>query len=92
MRIADFSDPHLDNFMGLVFDNAERQTGDYRFSQAIAEIVERHEYSGMLVPGVQGNPTQRYNNLILFQPEARWRDWLNRGRSPERINDILDPR
>jgi len=42
-------------------------------------------FDGMLVPGVRGDQSTRYDNVVLFRPHDRWQDWLTEGCSPQRL-------
>lgn len=46
------------------------------FSQTLAQIVGQR-FDGMMVPGVRGDGTFTYHNIVLFRPESRWRAWLD---------------
>jgi hypothetical protein len=96
IRLSDFSEPSLDNFIHITFDYAEHgmRSGrinkeDYVFSQVVANIVECQGYSGMIVPGVRGVRGHRYNNIVIFNPEDSWRLWVNDGKEPECIDNVL---
>jgi RES domain-containing protein len=95
LRVADFSDPRLDNFVHIAFEYAEYglrdggiDTRDYHFSKVIAGVVERQGFHGMIVPGVRGNPKHRYKNIVIFHPGQRWECWVNANRPPELIDDL----
>jgi RES domain-containing protein len=81
LRIFDASASTLANFEHCVWDYAERPDigrvagKEYLFSRAVAAVVRAAGFDGMLVPGVRGTPSNRYNNLVLFDAEPRWRDW-----------------
>jgi len=96
LRIADFADPNLDNFIQIVFDYTEYGIRDnkinkdeYPFSQAVATIVWEKGFSGMLVPGVRGTPERRYQNIVIFNPEKIWKEFANMDMEPECIDSIL---
>jgi hypothetical protein len=96
LRLADFADPNLDNFIRIVFDYAEYglrggniDKSDYLFSQVIAAIVEQCGFSGMSTPGVRGIPERRYQNIIIFKPEVIWKQFVNRDVEPMCIDNIL---
>ena len=98
MRIADFADSMLDSYIQFVFESAETgigpgdikvNLGEYRFSQAIAEIVEEHGFSGMIIPGVRGARDCRYKNMVVFSPEPRWKQWVNNAVQPQKL--FYDP-
>jgi len=38
----------------------------------------------MLVPGVRGDKDVQYENLIIFKPEVRWKNWLASA-APQRL-------
>ncbi len=96
IRIADFSEPKLDNFIHMVFDRAEHgrqiegvNREDYVFSQIIANIVESQGFSGMIIPGTCSTPSHQYKNIVIFNPEKFWRSWINDNKEPECIDKIL---
>ena len=96
LRLADFADRKLDNFIQIVFDYAESGMGDgnidkseYLFSQVVAAIVEQKGFSGMLVPGVRGTPEHRYQNVVIFNPEIIWKQFVNMDLEPVCIDSIL---
>lgn len=83
MRILDASWRELHNFLHLAWDMAERpELPEYKFSRTLAKLVRAAGFQGMLVPGVQGKLESRYSNLVMFDPESRWHDWLAPGRNP----------
>ncbi|MBW2741441.1 MAG: RES family NAD+ phosphorylase [Deltaproteobacteria bacterium] len=96
LRLADFADPSLDNFIQIVFDYAEYGIRDgkinkdeYLFSQAVAAIIGGKGFSGILVPGVRGTPERRYQNIVIFNPGEIWGKFVNMDMEPERIDSIL---
>ena len=46
-----------------------------------AQIVAER-FDGMAVPGVRGNGSQGYSNIVIFRPSGRWRTWLCRKKDP----------
>ena len=97
LSIADFSESTLDNYFHDVFDTAE--TGivagevnvnydEYRFSRAIAQIVETHGFSGMIVPGVRGGAECKYKNTVIFAPGTRWENWVDGGSNPQKLDHL----
>ncbi|OEU66926.1 MAG: hypothetical protein BA863_07960 [Desulfovibrio sp. S3730MH75] len=96
LRLADFADSNLDNFIRIVFDYTEYglrggniDKSDYLFSQVIAAIVEQYGFSGMSVPGVRGVPDRRYQNIVIFNPEVIWKQFVNKDVEPICIDNIL---
>lgn len=96
LRLADFADPKLDNFIQIVFDYAENgirggniDKSEYLFSQVVAATVEKKGFSGMLVPGVRGTPEHRYQNVVIFKPEIIWKQFVNMDLEPVCIDSIL---
>jgi RES domain len=81
MRIADLRQKEdcADDLLNLMMWHAELAgTVGYatrQFSQFVAHLVSSH-FDGMLVPGVQGNSSLRYQNLVIFRPLAAWQEWL----------------
>jgi len=81
LKLADFSNPDLSEFVDAAFDMAEssRVSGragraDFLFSQLLADLVREAGFHGMLVPGVRGDPERRYLNVVVFDPPTS-RDW-----------------
>lgn len=83
MRILDASCSTLHNFLQHAWDAAERlELREYMFSRALAKLVRAAGFEGMVVPGVRGTRDGRYCNLVVFEPEPHWQDWLAPGRAP----------
>jgi hypothetical protein len=40
-------------------------------------------FDGMIVPGVRGDESFRYFNIVVFCPNERWRSWLTEGSNPK---------
>jgi hypothetical protein len=85
IRLADFTDPQLSEFLKAVFDMAENSMVDgrvgpigYGFSQVVAEIVREAGFEGMIVPGVRGHKDLRYRNVVVFEPGDNWLAWSRR--------------
>jgi hypothetical protein len=82
VRLADFTDARLREFIKAVFDMSENSmvagrvgpTG-YGFSQVVAEIVREAGFEGMIVPGVRGHKEFQYRNVVVFEPGTNWVDW-----------------
>ena len=82
LRIADVASAQASNLLHAAFDLAESacvpgRTGpaNYAFSQFLARRLCRYGFDAFIVPGVRGNGTIRYQNLVLFHPEGKWRSW-----------------
>jgi hypothetical protein len=81
LRVADFTDAALDPLLNAVFEIAEtfnvdgRGPATYSFSQFVAQVVAG-VFDGMMVPGVRGDRTLRYSNVVIFRPHPRWREWV----------------
>jgi hypothetical protein len=82
LRIADLASPDLHNFLCSAFDIAESakvpgRSGldTYRFGQLLANLVVRAGFDGMILPGVHGDPSFLYRNIVLFRPRRRWKSW-----------------
>jgi hypothetical protein len=83
LRLANFADKNLNNFIRVVFDYAENglrfgaiDYDDYGFSQIISCMVKTSNFSGMIVPGVRGSKEHNYNNIILFNPADIWQKYV----------------
>ncbi len=81
LRIADFASAQASNLLHAAFDLAESEWVDgrghanYAFSQFLARRICRSDFDGFIVPGVRGDGTIHYQNVVLFHPEERWRSW-----------------
>jgi RES domain len=82
LRLADFTDSHLSEFLQGAFDMAENSMVDgrvgptgYLFSQVFAEITHRAAFDGMIIPGIRGNRDLRYRNVVVFEPRDNWPAW-----------------
>ena len=96
LRIADFRPlidakqipGDFDDLLNHVFWWTETASPDcgaqFVFSQFVAGRVAS-AFDGMLVPGVRGDRSTRYDNVVLFRPHDRWQDWLTEGCSPQRL-------
>jgi hypothetical protein len=88
LRIADLrqSVEALVNHVFWWTEIASKDRGaGFLFSQFVAGRVEAC-FDGMIVPGVRGHESIRYNNVVVFRPENRWRSWLTEGCNPERLS------
>ena len=82
LRIADLASEEASNLLHAAFDLAEKARAPgwsgpstYVFSQFLARNICRHGFDGFLVPGVRGNSSIHYRNVVLFRPERAWRSW-----------------
>jgi hypothetical protein len=81
LRVADLASPTIDNYLRSVFDFAEVRDpssiglNGFLFSQTLASLVSEAGFSGMLVPGVRGEPGKRYRNIVVFDCAA-WQAFL----------------
>ena len=76
-------------FVNQVFWFAETpvsgSSDDYEFSQFVAQVVSRR-FEGMIVPGVRGDKSFRYNNVVIFEP-GNWKRWLGPRPNPYFIDE-----
>ena len=88
LRIADFTAADLDKFANDVFEIAEtfnvgdRGPKNYDFSQSVAALVAE-AFDGMMVPGVRGDRSLHYANVVVFRPHPHWRKWLDQEVAPQ---------
>jgi hypothetical protein len=81
MRIADLrqnvlgADPLLNATMWQAELAGTEGAAPLFFSQLVASLVSLH-FDGMLVPGVRGDDTMQYSNLVVFRPVEDWQKWL----------------
>ena len=99
LRIADFRLPddtllnHVDSLLNHVFYWTELlnpQNDDkfvFVFSQFVASCVA-DLFDGMFVPGVRGDRSVRYANVVVFRPHEHelWKDCLTPGCGPQRMS------
>jgi len=87
LRIADFRPP-VETLLNHVFWWTETASEDhgtrFLFSQFVAGRVAEL-FDGMIVPGVRGAESTRYDNVVVFRPDDRSRSWLTEGSSPQRL-------
>jgi hypothetical protein len=92
LRIADLSSADLSPFVSAVMDFCEAWGIEGRvgpaseeFSRLVSRIVQRAGFDGMKVPGVRGNTSLHYCNVVVFKPGDKWREWSlqDSGFSPE---------
>ena len=89
LRIANFRVDDENDLLSKIFwitENAEEEENGYpyRFGQYIAELVAS-QFDGMAVPGVRGDQSQRYFNIVMLRKIYEWMNWVPSGSSPVRI-------
>ena len=89
LRIADFRVERRDDLMSKVFwitENAERGVAGYPydFGQYISHLVSGY-FDGMAVPGVRGDSTEHYFNIVVLNKVQEWQDWVSIEKNPTRI-------
>ena len=47
------------------------------FSQTIAMILKEKGFDGAMAFGVRGDSQETYNNIFIFNPVPRWKNWVN---------------
>ncbi len=81
MRIADLrqnvlgADPLLNATMWQAELAGDKGAAPLLFSQRVASLVAAH-FDGMLVPGVRGDDSLQYQNLVVFRRLESWQEWL----------------
>jgi hypothetical protein len=82
LRIVDLSNSEISDRLHTAFDVAESacvdgRVGpkDFTFSNYMADRIRDLGCDGFLVPGVRGESTHHYRNLVVFDPEPKWRQW-----------------
>lgn len=92
LRIVDLSDLPSDHLITAVFSRAEmckvkgRGPDNYVFSQCVGQLVSGY-FDGMRIPGVRGEPSAHYKNVVLFRGLGDWSKWGNE--PPYRITPAL---
>ncbi len=83
LRIADFRHitSELDHILNCALWNAELSgTKGYPsliYSQSFASWVSEI-FDGFALPGVKGNSSDNYFNIVIFHPENNWQNWLGK--------------
>jgi RES domain-containing protein len=85
LSIGDFRPP-VDPVVNHVFWWTETASEDrgtrFLFSQFVADRVAER-FDGMIVPGVRGDESFRYFNIVVFRPNEQWPNWLTEGSKPK---------
>lgn len=82
LRIADLRlvTAESQHFMNCVLWNAELAGREgypsTAFSQAFATWISRNFFDGFAVPGVRGDSSFMYFNVVVFRPGSVWPEWL----------------
>jgi len=77
LKIADVT-TEVDDLVLMAFDNSEldKDSQKYWKSQVLAEIALNAGFDGILTPGIRGGRTERYNNIVIFDP-TNWINWVD---------------
>jgi hypothetical protein len=81
VNLGDFRDLDEVDFLNDAFMFAEMANRDpvshatMLFTQVLASLVSER-FDGMIVPGVMGDVSTRYCNIVIFE-SAAWRMWLD---------------
>ena len=70
------------------YSEIERDPNKYFKSQILAELISKSGFNGFLVPGVRGSIENRYNNLVLFDPNLQWRQWVDVSSPPRHVEAL----
>jgi RES domain-containing protein len=83
LEVVDLTKPNSD-LLGAAFDLAEsvgvtdRGPAAYTFSQFLGMVLRWSGADGFVVPGVRGDASSRYTNLVILRPEPGWTAWSSR--------------
>jgi RES domain len=82
LRLADFSSVHLTDFVQAVFDIAESccvmgriGPSNYDFSRVVGQLIREAGFEGMIGPGVRGDKSFQYRNVVAFDLRDEWQVW-----------------
>jgi len=85
VRIADLSSPGLPMRLQAAFELAESagvegrgEPATFALAHHLADSIFSCHYDGFLVPGVRGDASSRYSNLVIFLPDLHWERWSRR--------------
>ncbi len=86
VRIADLRQLDPNGFLAATMWHAEMAGQDgyptVRFSQVVAMVVSQ-KFDGMAVPGVRGDNSQTYSNIVIFPRRLRhWPKWAVSQKKP----------
>ena len=86
IRIADLRQLDPNGFLAATMWHTEMAGQDgyptVRFSQVVAKIIGKR-YDGMAVPGVRGDNSQTYSNIVIFPRRLRhWPKWVVSQKEP----------
>lgn len=90
LTIADLRPGRADEFVDQVFWFAEH-AGEapnhcsLEFSQHVAELVAER-FDAMMVPGVRGDKSYKYSNIVVLRQVSEWMSWLH----PESLPSICE--
>ena len=81
LEIADLRPGRAEEFVNQVFWFAEH-AGEapihcrLEFSQRVASLVAK-KFDGMMIPGVRGDESHRYANIVVLRRISEWSSWLD---------------
>lgn len=88
LRIFDARKLPESSFAASVFwvieEECDRSAKYSGLGSNIVDLLDS-EYEGMIVPGVRGSRSDRYSNIVIFNPFERWQNYLLPFASPNQI-------
>ena len=84
LRMADARELAIDSLAAAVFWLIEsgRDCSPPRLGERVGQLIGT-EYDGLIVPGVRGEPNELYWNAVVFRPEDRWLQLVDRSAQPQ---------
>jgi hypothetical protein len=86
LRMADARELAIDSLAAAVFwlieSGRDRSLSPPRLGERVGQLIGA-EYDGLIVPGVRGEPNELYWNAVIFRPDDRWLQLVDRSAQPE---------
>jgi hypothetical protein len=86
LRIADARELAIDSLAAAVFwlieSGRDRSLSPPRLGERVGQLIGA-EYDGLIAPGVRGEPNELYWNAVIFHPDDRWLQLVDKSAQPE---------
>jgi len=86
LRMADARELAIDSLAAAVFwlieSGRDRSLSPPRLGERVGQLIGT-EYDGLIVPGVRGEPNELYWNAVVFRPDDRWLQLVDRSAQPQ---------
>jgi hypothetical protein len=86
LRMADARELAIDSLAAAVFwlieSGRDRSLSPPRLGERVGQLIGT-DYGGLIVPGVRGEPNDLYWNAVVFRPDGRWLQLVDRSAQPQ---------